>query len=225
MTLDDLREELRASDARAEKSVRLNATKLREKGLRKASSAMRRLQAWLWAELLLSAVAVLWLGSFEAAHWREPKLSFAALPLHVVAVGHVVFGAFQLVAVRRLDFGAPVVAIQRELEGLRAGRIRMTKWTLLLGPLLWVPLLVVTLEGLFGIDAYAVFDHAWLVTNLLFGVAFAPAMVWLSRRFGDRFCGSPLLQRLLRDLAGYNLAVAQAFLGELARFEAEDEPA
>ncbi len=221
MKLDDLREEFRACEAKAEKNVVIGAAALREKSLKATGSAMRRLQAYLWLELGLNLLAAFFLGSFMASH-LELRFLVPALVADVFAIAHVLFGARQLVTLGRVTFDAPVIAVQRELETLRMGRIRMTKWTLLLGPLLWIPLLVVALEGFAGVDAYAVFDRTWIIANVLFGVAFVPTMLVVSKLLVDRFTGSPLLVRLLRDIAGRNLSAAQSFLDELARFEARD---
>ena len=221
MKLDDLREELRACEAKAEKNVVIRAAALREKGLKATGSAMRRLQAYLWLELGLNLLAAFLLGGFMASH-LELRFLVPAVALDAFAIAHVIFGARQLVTLSRVTFDAPVVAVQRELETLRMGRIRMTKWTLLLAPLLWIPLLVVALESLGGVDVYAVFDRTWIIANVLFGVAFVPAILVASKRLVDRFAGSPLLERLLRDIAGRNLSAAQSFLDELARFEARD---
>jgi hypothetical protein len=224
MKLDDLRDQLRACEAKAENNVVVRAAALREmrdEGLKATGSAMRRLRAYLWLELGLNLLSALLLGGFMASH-LELRFLAPALVLDVFALAHVVFGARQLVTLGRVTFDAPVVAVQRELETLRVGRIRMTKWTLLLGPLLWIPVLVVALKGLAGVDTYAVFDRTWLVANVLFGVAFVPGMFLASKRLVDRFAGSPLLARLLRDVAGRNLTAAQAFLDELARFESSD---
>ena len=218
MKLDDLRDELRASNAKAAKSVTIPAAKLRTLGLRRARSATQHLAAYLWVELALNLLAVVLLGAFAVSH-TAPRFLAPALVLEVAALSHVLFSARQLVALGRLDFAAPVVAIQRELETLRIGRIGMTKWTLLLSPLLWIPLLVVTLEGFFRVNTYAVFDRTWLLTNVLFGVAFVPAMLAVSRRLADRFEGSPTLRRIVRDIAGRNLSAAQDFLDEIRRLE------
>jgi hypothetical protein len=221
MKLDDLREELRACGAKAENNLVVRRASLREKSLKATGSAMRRLKAYLWLELGLNLFAAFLLGGFMASH-LELRFLAPAVVLDVFAIAHVVFGARQLVRLGRVTFDAPVVAVQRELETLRMGRILMTKWTLLLGPLLWIPLLVVVLEGFARVDAYAVFDRTWIIANVVFGVAFVPSMLIASKRLVDRFAGSPLLQRLLRDIAGRNLSAAQSFLDELARFEARD---
>jgi hypothetical protein len=108
------------------------------------------------------------------------------------------------------------------MEALRAQRIRATMLTLLAAPLLWTPLLIVGLKGLLGLDVYAIFSARYLLANALFGLAVIPLAVWIARRSADRMGRSPLAQRLLRDIAGYNLKAAAGFLSRLARFEAEE---
>ncbi len=62
----------------------------------------------------------------------------------------IVASVWQIARINRLDYTAPVVAIQREIAEMRASRIRVNRWLLLLSPLLWTPLAVVGAQGLFG---------------------------------------------------------------------------
>jgi hypothetical protein len=126
------------------------------------------------------------------------------------------------VATRQIDFGAPIMEIQRRIETLRVSMIRTTMWTFLLAPLLWPPLLIVTLEGFLGIDAYAALGAPYLAANLAVGLAVIAIGLLVSRFFADRLSGLPVLRRLMRDLAGTNLAAAQGFLDSLSRFEKDD---
>jgi flagellar biogenesis protein FliO len=57
--------------------------------------------------------------------------------------------------------------------------------------------------------------------NVLFGLAIIPMAIWVSRKFGDRMGRSPIIQRLMRELAGYNLNAATCFLATLSEFEDE----
>ena len=98
-----------------------------------------------------------------------------------------------------------------------------TAFSLLASPLLWMPLLVVSLKGLFDVDVYATFDHAWLVANVVVGALFVPVAVWGARRLVGRFDGSPVLERLRREIGGRNIAASQAFLAELTRFDGSAE--
>jgi flagellar biogenesis protein FliO len=61
-----------------------------------------------------------------------------------------------------------------------------------------------------------------MVSNLLVGLAIIPLALWLSRRFSDRMGRSPFIQRLMQDLAGYNLNAATRFLTTLSQFEDEN---
>ena len=77
---------------------------------------------------------------------------------------------------------------RRSSSDLRLTRIRTTLWTLLFAPLMWVPLLIVALRGLFGVDVYAA-GPAWLVANALFGVAVIPLAIFIAKRYGSRLAG------------------------------------
>jgi hypothetical protein len=71
------------------------------------------------------------------------------------------------------------------------------------------------------VDAYRVFGLPYIVANLLFGLAAIPILIWLSRRYGPRLAGRPLLKRLADDLAGRNLSAALSYLESLAAYEDE----
>jgi flagellar biogenesis protein FliO len=71
------------------------------------------------------------------------------------------------------------------------------------------------------LDAYKLFGTAFLLTNLAVGLAIIPLAIWASKRFGDRMGRSPVIQRLMRELAGYNLNAATARLATLSEFENE----
>ncbi len=221
MDLQEMKDRWADYDRKLEASLRLNTRVLREINLGRVDSSLKRLSRLLVFELLADLAAVVILGMFIAGHAGEMRFLAPALVLGVCAVAFVMKSIRQLVALHGLDYSAPVVVIQKQLEALRIERIRATKWVLLLSPLLWTPLLIVALEGLFGVDAYLFLDGTWLATNLLFGLAFIPLMLWTARRFAGRWQGSPLVQRLMDDLAGRSLVEAAGFLGVLSRFEEE----
>lgn len=221
MELQDLQSRWADYDRKLETSLRLNTRIFREINLSKVDSSLKRLSRLLVFELVQDLAAVVLLGMFIASHIGEMRFLAPALLLDVCAVAFLIRSARQLVTLHSLDYSAPVVEIQRQLAELRIQRIRVTKWVLLLCPLLWTPLLIVALEGLFGVDAYLFLDGTWLAANLLFGLAFIPLMLWASRHLAHRWQGSPLLRSLMDDLAGRSLVAATGFLGELSDFEKE----
>ena len=222
MELQDLKNRWAEYDRKLDASLRLNTRILREINLDRVDSALKRLTRLIVFELLLDLAAVIALGAFIVSHIGEVRFLAPAVLLDVCAIGFVITSIRQLVALNSLDYSAPVVAIQKQLGVLRIERIRVTKWVLLLSPLLWTPLLIVALEGLFGVDAFRFLDGTWLAANLLFGLAFIPLMLWAARRLADRWQGSPLLQSLMDDLAGRSLIDAAGFLGTLSHFEEEE---
>jgi hypothetical protein len=116
--------------------------------------------------------------------------------------------------------------IQERLGAFRVRRARVARWILFLSPLLWALMLIVGLKGFFGVDVYAAPTHGFIVANVFFGVVFLAAALWVSRRYSDRLRGHPFLGRLLRDLAGRNLAEAEKFAAAAAGFaRAGDGPA
>ena len=222
MELDELKQKWAEQDAKLEKSIRLNTQLLRESGMNRVGRALAPLSWGIAIEGILNLATVLWLGSFLGDHIGQPRLAAPAALLLVGAIAILSAGIRQWVALRRIDYGAPVVAIQKRLAALRVSRIRTTKWIFLVSPLLWAPMLLVGFHALTGTDPYAFLFGWWLVGNLLFGVVFLLGMFWLSKRFGDRWKRFPAVQRLMDALAGRSLAAAAGALNEIESFERED---
>jgi hypothetical protein len=221
MELDDLKTAWRELDRRLDAGQAISLHVLRELKLDRARSAMRRLSTLLVFELLSGVVAAILVGSFLADHHDAARFAIPALVLHAAAVFTIVASARQLAQLGRLDYAAPVVSIQHQLAGLRASRLRVTRWLLLLSPLLWTPLAIVAAKGLLGLDLYRTFGPAWIAANLAFGLAAIPLAIVIARRYSARFEDSPLLQHLADDIAGRSLTVARDHLGEIRQFEAE----
>ncbi len=225
MELEELQRLWEKQDKKLDASIRLNTRLLRETVLGKAEAATRPLSRLLWFELLFAVPAVLLIGSFLAEHVGEARFFFPALGLHLGVIALLVSGIRQHVVLRAIDYGAPILSIQKRLASLRVLRIRTVKWTFILAPLAWTPLLIVALKGLFGVDAYTMFGGRWLIANVLFGLVVIVLAVWLSRRYADRMGSSPVVQRLMRELAGQSLTTAESFLDSLSQYEEEERRA
>lgn len=225
MDIEDLKRTWEEQSRKLDASLRLNTSLLRASVLSKAATALTRLSWQLLPELLLNLCLAVWLGWFIGEHAEEARFLLPAVVLQLGVIALIIGSIHQLVAIRSIDYSAPILAIQKRLGSLKVQRVRATMWTLLAAPLLWILVLIVALKGLIGLDAYAVFDGAWLAANVLFGVAVIPLAVWISRRQADRMDRSPFVQSLLRDIAGYNLNAAMGFLGSLEQFEEEERPA
>ncbi len=122
-----------------------------------------------------------------------------------------------MAAAQQVDYEGPVAAIQSEIEKLRVLRIRLTQWGVLAGVVMWAPFAVVAVNAVIGVE---VDSTAWLVANVLFGIALALLVYWLSKRFSDRLERSPFIKRMMREIGGRSLIAAEGYLGELARWQA-----
>lgn len=221
MELEELKKQWDGLDAKLDGALRLNRRFLEERTLERADKAMAR-HAWaLAAELALGVVAVLLTGSFVADHVREARFLVPGLVLHAFVIAQIGMLVRQIVETRRIDYAESLVDIQRRVGRLRVSAIRMTAWTFVLAPLVWTPLFIVGLRGLFGVDAYAAFGTPYIVANLAVGAAVVAAGMVASRFYADRFSASPFGRRLMGALAGTSLAAATEHLEELSRFEHE----
>jgi hypothetical protein len=218
MDLDDLKQSWQAYDRKLDAALTLNARLLRTTLVGRAETAVGRLRRLVAVELAGALAALVWLISFTAGHVADARFAGMGAMLGLCALGLAVTAGWQLAALGELDYGGPVLEIQARLEAIRLRRLRDTQLALALGPLIWVPVLIVGMKGVLGVDAYALFSHAWIAANVVFGVAVLAAAWWASRRYAGRVDGSLRLRRLMHSLAGHNVNRAIRHLDELRSF-------
>jgi hypothetical protein len=230
MDLEDLKTRLAEQDAKLDQVLRLNTTAVRELQLAKTRSSLRWLVPGVVFELVMTIVAVVWLGNFIYGHLWEPRFLLPAVLVDVCMIVFLGSCIGQLARIASLDYSLPVVAVQKELGKLRILRIRTTKWVMTLSFVLWFPVLLVLFEGLLGVDLWRILGtisnrngsfFAWVVGNVLFGLAVALVLIWVSHRYARRMDRSPAIQRLMDHLAGHSLTRALGSLDAILRFEAE----
>lgn len=222
MELDELKNHWADQDRKLDQVIGLNAQFLRESRMRKTGSGLKWAFRGILFEQLASIPAIVLLGVFISNHYSEPRYLVPAVVLDLFAILSVASCGYQLGTLHDIDYSQPVVAIQKKLEKVRVLRLATTKWALLLGPVLWIPLTIVALRGVLGVDGYALFPGDWLAVNLIAGAAISAVLYGLSRRFAYRMERSPLVRRLMNDIAGRSLSRAVAFLDGISSFEREE---
>ncbi len=222
MELDALKEKWAEYDRKLDVSIRLNRQLLMAANMNRLRSPLRRFAFSVGLGGLIGLIGPVILGRFIYQHWAEPRFALPAVVLHLWVIASVAASIRQMAMALRIDYDQPIAVIQKQLESLRVLRIRVTQWALLTGQVVWwMPFLIVALKGLWDLDAYKLFGTAFLLTNLAVGLATIPLAIWASKKFGDRMGRSPIIQRLMRELAGYNLNAATARLATLSEFENE----
>lgn len=216
--LDELKQQWAEHDRMLEESIRLNWQLLNVTHLNAARSALQRMARFLGLEAVVWFAIVVALGNFIYEHIGTVRFALPGAALDLFAIGMLAATIRLLVAARQIDYGEPIVGIQKQLERLRVLRIRTVQWGVLAGAIVWAPFAIVSARVLFGINSYNV---AWLCANIFFGLSLIPVALWLSRKFRDRMGRSPFIQRLMKDIAGDNLNSAEVFIAKLAEFENE----
>jgi hypothetical protein len=219
--MDDLRKTWAEYDRKLDTNIRLSRQLLRAINLNRVRSPMRRLAFFLGLESIIQFAVVVALGNFIYEHIATMRFALPAAALDVGAIALLSSMIRQLTLVLQIDYDKPIAIIQKQLGVLRVLGIRRIQGIFLVATLAWTPLLIVTLKGFLGLDAYRLFGVPYLVANLLVGLAIIPLAIWLSKKFSDRMGRSPFIQRLMKDLAGYNLNAAAGFLASLSEFEHE----
>ena len=222
MDLDLLKEKWAEQDRKLDSSIRLNKQLLMAVNMSHLQSPLRRFSLFTGLGVLLGLIALVMLGGFIHAHWEESRFALPALGLHVWVIAYVAASIREITMALQIDYNQPIVSIQKQIESLRALRVRVIRWAFLSGQLVWwTPFLIVALKAFWDVDAYKVLSVPFLIANVAMGVALIPAVIWASRTYGDRMNSSPTVQRFMRELAGYNITGASDFLAILSEFSQE----
>ncbi|MGA2256239.1 MAG: hypothetical protein ABSG53_16440 [Thermoguttaceae bacterium] len=80
---------------------------------------------------------------------------------------------------------------------------------ILLSPLLWLCMMAVGAELIFGVNVIKSFDPVWVAANIAFGLLFVPDGVAIARALRRRWQHHPFWRNLLDDISGRSLVTAQ----------------
>lgn len=212
LDLDDLRQRWSAAQQRIHSTLHFDAEAVMGVLVQRRTSAFRRHARRLLLGLAGTGAVVLGLFAFALQHLHDALYLLCALPLLALFSAEWIMDLGQWQALRRIDFAAPVAAIDAGLDRLRARRLRVARWFMLTSVLLWWPAVAVFFKGVFGADLVRGLPDSFWWINLCLGVLFMPVsslvVEWIAHRFGAR----PGFQRFLDELAGSSWARARRAL-------------
>jgi hypothetical protein len=219
LTLEELRDEWSDRSRRLDERLRSSADLLGDDWIeRQRERASKRGPFGKFSITVYIATLVL-LGHFLGTHANQPALFFTALVLEVWVIANGIAQVHQKLALRNLDFGLPLLELQARVESLRIARIRSFNLAFLTGQIVWWIPFVVVVAGALGVDLYlSPKFRIYAAWNLVFGIAFIPIAIWLSRRYGERLSRSSLVRYIADSIAGRDIAAARDVLEKLRRF-------
>ena len=219
MELDEFKQAWQTLNHRLDQQHTLDLLDLRERKLDKTRGSLRPLfwgqvaQIVLFGVPLLILVAMLW-----ASGPRSAPVIFAGIVLNVYAIVINIAAGVVLGQIRRINYSAPVLDIQKQLLRLRTLYVRSAMIAGLPWWFLWLVVLIM-FSGLAGVDLLA--NAPGLVWGGLgVGVIGLLTTLWM-HRWSQRPQRAELRKRVDAHLTGDSLRNAQAQLEELARFEKE----
>jgi hypothetical protein len=222
MTLDEFQSRWRAQDDKIEHLIRINTALQLRAALAKTRSSMRGSGWGNVFEILCGLAFLSWTGQFIYANLADLRFVIPAAALHLWGIGATGTALAQLWRATTIDYDAPVVEIQHQVESLRLFALRAIQILLVVGIPIWcVPFGIVAFRSWLGIDLYAAIQGDILAIIFAACVILAFAVWKVCHSLTTRPPGSPRLQHLARTLAGHHIAAAQSQLQQLAAFRLE----
>jgi len=214
LDLSLLKDSWRALERKLERQHALELARLRARGFSRVRLQLFPLWLGALATIGIGLALVVPAASFWIAHRHEPAPLVAGLALHLYGILALGFGVGELVHLARLDFAAPLVALQGRLAALHEQRVTGALWLGLPWWLLWFALPLCLARAFAGIDLYQR-APGWVLGNLGVGLVGLVASLLLVRRLRRR---APAPDA---SAFGFFLGRARRELEELERFERE----
>jgi hypothetical protein len=216
MELDDMKASWALIEQRLEQQQALSLQTFANSTLERANRALVPLKWGQMLQIAAGAYFMLQWGPYWVAHRDVPHLMICGLAMHAFGLMCVVTAARNLYLQSRLDYGVPVLEIQRRVAALRSWRLREALLYGVTGCLIWVPFLLLVFASV-GVD---VWKNAPAVVwwNLAASVACLVVLYGIVRF--SRLPGRERLKAWLDDtVVGRSVLNTQALIGEIARFE------
>ncbi len=216
MELDELKSAWQSIDRRLQQQNALSLHAFRQGSTQRMQSNLRPLVWGQAIQMLIGGVGLLILAPIWIAHRDNGAVLICGLVMHAYCIGLIGVGAAVEAQIARIDYTAPVLAIQRQLLQLR--RTYAVGGALIVGLPWWfltAPLLVVLTRGAIMTTAPSVI---WI--QLAIGAVGLLATFWF-HRWSHRPERAKLARKVDDSAAGGSLRRAQMTLDDIARFEHE----
>ena len=155
--LDDLKSVWQTLNRNLERQHTLALHQFKETKMARFRSGLRPLVLGQLLQLVIGVAITLASAQFWVNHIGAPLLLICGLFLHGYGIMFIAFGARDLLLIRRIDYSAPVVGVQKQLAGVRrlyvlGGMLVGLPWWLL-----WLPVTLMFFK--------AAFDCPWLIAT------------------------------------------------------------
>jgi hypothetical protein len=222
MDFNELKLAWETIDRRLGTAVSLNRQLVIAARMGRVKTPLRHLTVALSLEAVCAFCIVSGLGQFIFRHAGEPRFEWPAVLLDAWMIALLAGTIRQLFVIFRIDYDQPVVEVQKQIGDLRLLRLRIIRWSLITGQIVWwLPFLVVACKAFFDLDAYRIFGSRFFYINLWAGAAMVSLSIWLSKKFSRRLEHSPFLQKIARHIEGNYIDKALASAAAILAFASD----
>lgn len=221
LDLDRLKDRWSAQGRELDAQLTLDLDAVRGLQTARTRSTLGRHRGGLLLQLLTGAAGIGLLAVFALRHGSEWPYLLATLPLLGLLLVHFIVDARQWLAVKRIDYSAPVVELRGTLDILLQRRLQLVRAVVYVSPLIWWLMVMVVLKGLWDIDLLDWMHPGVLPLSALAGVAVIAILELASQAIARRFPNAAALRRFLDDLAGPTFQRASEQVESQLRFERE----
>lgn len=219
LDLDQLRQQWTAQGRELDARLQLDVDAVRRRlGAGTATALQRQKQRRVLALItgggLLAALLV-----FMASHAADLPYLLLALPLALLTLFAGSVDAREWFTLRQIDFAQPLASLRTQYDELRTRRLQLARLIAQLSVLLWLPMILVAVKGLAGVDLLRRLPSSVILVNLSLGLIAIPLLDAILRWAVRRWPQSAALRRFGDEVAGSDWQRSSAQLDRQREFE------
>ena len=184
----------------------------------KAKSKLTSLKTLRIVEVCLLIATLIYLGSFLFMHFAEPWFAISAAALMIfftVALSNCIR---QLVIIAQVKYSNNILDIQQKLTLLQSHLNNYIRLVFLCLPA-YLAFPIIGFKALYGIDIVRVFDHSWLVSQIVFSILLVPVCIWLFKQVSYKNIYKKWVRNIIEKSAGNSVSEAMQFIREIEDFK------
>lgn len=214
--LEDLKITWQTLNRNLERQHPLALQQFRETKRSRFQNGFRPLVIGQIIQIIGGALLALWGGSFWVDHLAVAHLMIDGILLHLYGLMMIIFAARDLFLVRRFDYSAPVLVLQKQIGDLRAWHRTTGLWFGVAGCVIWIPAMLMIFQRL-GADVWRRNPEVvgWFLLCGFVSLGIMGGLIAFSRRPGrEKFA-----RGLDNSTAGWSVRRAESVLEEIEHFE------
>lgn len=221
LDLDRLRQQWSAQTHDVDAQLHLDVDAVRRRLTARSATALARQRNHRLRALAFGGAGLAATLAFAFAHVGDLPYLLLALPFALLLLVNGAVDLREWLALGRIDFARPLTQLRTAYDELRTRRLQMVQVIAQLSGLLWLPLIMLLMKGIAGVDLLRYLPMSVIAIYLGVGVALVPSIALIVRRVARRWPDSPALRRFADELAGSDWQRASDDLDRQLDFEHE----